>query len=81
MNLPVTIKLDHPIEAGTDKITELVISRRPKTRDLKKMDEEKGEIAKSAALLATLADVPVSWIDQMDASDFMRAAEVVGNFL
>jgi hypothetical protein len=45
------------------------------------MDQEKGEVAKSAALLAQLAEVPTSWIDQMDASDFTKAAAIVSDFL
>ena len=81
MDLPVKIKLDYPIQAGDERVEELIIERRPRAMDLKVMDQEKGEIAKSAALLAQLTDTPLSWIDRMDSSDFTRAAEVVGNFL
>ena len=81
MNLPIKIKLQYPIMAGDEKLTELIIKRRPITKDLKAMDEAKGEVGKSAALLARLADIPPSWVDQLDASDFTNAAEVIGNFL
>ena len=81
MDFPIEVELSYPLTIGDEKIAKLAIKRRPLTKDLRAMDQEKGEVAKSAALLARLADVPVSWVDQMDASDFTRAAEIVGGFL
>lgn len=78
---PITIKLTYPIAIGDETITELTIKRRPKTKDLKAMDQAQGEVGKSAALLARLAEVPDSWIDQLDAVDFTAAASVVDGFL
>ena len=78
---PIVITLKHPIEIGDEKVEKLTIKRRATAKDLRCMDQEKGEIAKSAALLARLAEVPVRWVDQMDAADFTVAAEVVGSFL
>lgn len=78
---PIKIELNYPIQAFGEEMRELQIKRRPTTKDLKAMDGEKGEVSKTAALMARLCDVPPSSIDQMDASDFARAAEIVGNFL
>ena len=81
MDLPIEIALKHPFEVGDETVDKLIINRRPKAKDLKAMDQESGDIAKSACLLATLAEVPTVYVDQMDARDFMRAAEIVGSFL
>ena len=78
---PISISLNYPVQAFGEEIAELKVQRRPTTKDLKAMDGEKGEVAKTAALMARLCDVPPSTIDAMDAADFSRAAEVVGGFL
>lgn len=78
---PIIIDLEHPIEANGEQLAKLTIGRRPTVADLKAMDGQKGEVAKTSALLAKLAGVPPSSIDQMDAGDFMRAGEVVEGFL
>lgn len=79
--LPIKISLTYPVEAFGDEIKELEIKRRPTTKDLKAMDSETGEVAKTAALLAKLAEVPPATVDQMDASDFSKAADIVQGFL
>lgn len=78
---PITIKLSHPVEAFGEQVSELVIKKRPKAKDLRAMDSEKGEVGKTAALMAQLTGVPSSTIDQLDAADFMKASEVVEGFL
>lgn len=78
---PIKVELNYPIQAFGEEVRALEIKRRPTTKDLKAMDGEKGEVAKTAALMARLCEVPPSSIDQMDAADFARAAEVVGGFL
>lgn len=78
---PIKIELNYPVQAFGEEIKELVIKRRPTTKDLKAMDAEKGEVGKSAALLAKLCEVPTATIDALDAADFSKAAEVIGGFL
>ena len=79
--LPIKIELNYPISAFGETLKTLEIKRRPTAKDLKAMDSEKGEVSKTAALMSRLSDVPPPCIDQMDASDFARAAEVIGGFL
>ena len=79
--LPITIDLQHPVTVGEETLERLVIKRRPKAKDLKAMDRHKGDVAKTCALIACLAEIPDSWVEQLDSSDFTRAAEVVGDFL
>lgn len=81
IELPIEISLNYPIMVGDERIDKLVISRRPKAKDLRFMDQNTGEVSKSAALLARLTENPESVIDQMDASDFTHAASIVAGFL
>jgi hypothetical protein len=78
---PLKITLKHPVKAGDEQIDELTISRRPTAKDLRCMDQQKGEIAKMMALLERLTGVPSSVLDAMDGADFTRAAEAVSSFL
>jgi hypothetical protein len=78
---PIKIPLTYPVEAFGEDIKELQIKRRPTTKDLKVMDSEKGEVGKTAALLAKLTEVPPATIDKMDAADFSKASDVVTGFL
>ncbi|SPD73818.1 conserved hypothetical protein [uncultured Desulfobacterium sp.] len=79
--LPIKIDLSFPISVFGEEVRELNIKRRPTTKDLKVMDSEKGEVSKTAALISRLCDVPPGSVDQLDASDFSKAAEVVSGFL
>ncbi|USH01055.1 phage tail assembly protein [Grimontia kaedaensis] len=76
-----TITLDYPIDVEGERI-DVITLRRPKARDLKHMETAKGgEIAKSIGLIANLAELPPSAIDDLDASDFQTVSDVVAGFL
>ncbi|WP_434361067.1 phage tail assembly protein [Parasalinivibrio latis] len=76
-----TITLGYPIEVEGEQITVITL-RRPKARDLKHMETAKGgEIAKSIGLIANLAELPPSAIENLDASDFQKVSDVVASFL
>lgn len=75
------IQLEYPVEAEGQTIDAITI-RRPKARDLKRMEVAKGgEIAKSIDLIANLAELPPSAIEDLDAADFQAVSEVVAGFL
>ncbi len=75
------IKLQFPIESEGQTI-ETITLRRPKARDLKKMENGKGgEIAKSIDLIANLAEIPPSAVEDLDAADFQAISGVVAGFL
>jgi hypothetical protein len=82
-----TIQLQHPVEiraTDTGEVVETVTHlalRRPTARDLRAMDKAQGEVGKSIALLATLARVPPSTIELLDAADYLAAAEVLADVL
>lgn len=75
-----TITLKHPVEFDGRTIKEITL-RRPKVRDLERMDKVKGELAKSVTLIADLAEITPDNVRDLDAEDFKRVSEVIGDFL
>lgn len=75
-----TIKLKHPITADGREVVELTL-RRPKVRDLERMDKVSGEMAKAVTLIADLAEISPDQVRELDAGDFAAAAEALGDFL
>ncbi|ATF75286.1 MULTISPECIES: phage tail assembly protein [Pasteurellaceae] len=70
------LTLNYPIQDGQgNTLTELTI-RRPKVKDLRKM---KGatEVEQSINILAMVTGLVPEDIDELDMSDFQRAAKVI----
>lgn len=74
------IELTHPIQANGEQLSVLEL-RRPKVKDLKALDQATGEVERVSLLIVALASIPPSSVDEIDAEDFARIAEVVGGFL
>lgn len=75
------IKLTYPIQLEGNTVDAITI-RRPQARDLKMMEKSKGgDITKSIELIASLADIPPTAVDDLDASDFQKVNEAVADFL
>jgi hypothetical protein len=75
------IKLNHPVIFNDERVDELTLPDRLKLKHMKAMDNARGEIGKIAALIASMADWPMSAVDQIDVEDFNAIAEVAGGFL
>ena len=70
------LTLNYPIQDGQgNTLTELKI-RRPKVRDLRKMTG-KTEAEQSINILAMVTGLVPEDIDELDMSDFQRAAKVI----
>lgn len=78
------VKLVRPVRVDERMITEVVI-RRPKVRDLKVMEKlrepSSTELDQGIAMAATLCDLPLEAMDDMDAADFAAISEVLAGFL
>ena len=78
------VKLTRPIRIEERMITEVTI-RRPKVRDLRAMEKMRDpggtELDQGIAMAATLCDLPLEAMDEMDAVDFAAISEVLGGFL
>lgn len=78
------ITLKHPIQdARGGDVTEITL-RRPKARDLLAMTKAQaadGDIGAMIAFIASVAGVPASVVDDMDAEDFMMVSGAAQSFL
>ena len=78
------VKLARPIRVEERLVTEVTV-RRPKVRDLRAMDRLRApggaELDQGIAMAATLCDLPLEAMDEMDAADFAAISEMLGGFL
>jgi hypothetical protein len=75
------ITLKHPIIVNDEMVHVLTFPDRLKLKDMRAMDSAPGEIGKLGALIGSLAKLPTSAVDQIDAEDIEAIAEVIGGFL
>lgn len=76
---PFTYK--HSKLDGDRTVTELRLVKKVKGKHMKALDQVKGEMGQSLALLAVLAGLPVHATDELDALDMEVALAVVEPFL
>ena len=80
MSTKNTITLDRPITVDGAEVKTLSL-RRAKVRDLQAVENVSGDVSKTVALAANLAEVSPDTFSEMDAADFAKVAEVVEGFL
>ena len=77
-----TIKLQYPVEFRGAEVTEIVIRRRPRARDIEKMaNATGGQGTQMMTLAADLTEQPPDLLRELDAADFMALQEAVADFL
>jgi len=74
------ITLKHPVIFNDEQVNEITLPDRLKLKHMKAMDSATGDIGKIAALIASMADWPMSAVDQIDVEDFNAISEVAGDF-
>lgn len=75
--------LTHPMkdwETPDGMLNEIAL-RKPKAKDLRVFDEVTGEIASIYALIANLAGITQSQVDDMEISDLIPIIDWVSDFL
>jgi hypothetical protein len=75
----VEFKLNYPVEFD-GKVYEVLTLRRPKAKHIKKLGKN-ADLEEILLVAGRVAGVPLKVMDELDASDAMRIAEVVGGFL
>ena len=70
----IIVDLEFPIE-GPDGTIKTLVMPRPKLKDLRRTDDVKGDVAKLAELVSSLAGVPTSFLDELDAADVVKIGE------
>ena len=82
-----TLHLEEPITFKASKMDEektvdrLDFPAKLKGKHLKAMDQAEGEMGKTLALIAKLANIPRHAADELDSRDIGRAMEVIEPFL
>lgn len=71
--------LVHPIEADGKK-TDTVSLRRPKYRDIKKIDGIEDNLERMEVLLIDLGQMTPAEVAELDYEDFTKLSELVGKF-
>ena len=75
------VTLQHPIEAHGETITELKL-REPRVRDVRKaLRGAEGETDTACRLIAQLADVPPSTVDELRLDDFVACSQALTELL
>jgi len=75
----VTLKLEEPIEWGSEMIEELVL-KRPTAKDIEHLSSNP-TMKELMTIGANCARQPIAMIRKMDGGDAMALVEIVGDFL
>lgn len=75
-----TIKLKHSLLVDGREITEVTL-RRPKVRDLRNMDKQKGsDMEKTLWMIGSLSEMTPAEVDEIDAEDLEAISGVIAGF-
>ena len=77
---PIVLKLWAAGAAAREETIQEVTLRRPKAKDLRLLDGQEGNFARSLTLLGALSGLSRPAIDEMDAEDIKALGEIVGDF-
>jgi len=80
VEVPHTYKLKFPFKFGSDEITELVIMRRPNSKDIGHMGT-KPTLEELTKIVQRITVQTPKLIEKVDAVDIIDLTEIVGNFL
>lgn len=75
------VKLDFPVESGSETISELRMSRRLRAGDFRGIRTDEIKFDDMLLLVSRLFGVPTSVVDKLDSTDFFKCTEIVNSFL
>ena len=75
------VKLSQPVKLITGEVVDVVKINEPTVGEMKVMDGVKGDIAKTAVLMETIAGITTEAANKMKARDYMIIGKIVGGFL
>lgn len=75
-----TITLQYPVTVAGEEIAELHL-RRPKMRDMKRAQKHKDDLEKSIHMIADLAEVSPTVVEELDTADFAAVSNKLGEFM
>lgn len=74
-------KLDTPYSFGSKEITKVKFLRRPKAKDIKKVDIQAMSSVDTMRVLANITDLSIPEIEEMDLDDFNILSQELLSFL
>lgn len=80
MSANITVTLSKPIEHNGESYSELSF-REPELGDFIAADAINGELGKTAAVLASMADVPFPAMKRLSMSDMNKIMDAVGHLM
>ena len=80
-DIPYVLPLKYPITWGSEVKKEIVFGKRPKAKDFKSMQATDIRMADMIRIISSVTAEPVSFVEELDATDFLVACEVVNSFL
>lgn len=75
-----TVTLKHPIEWGSETITQLRFMS-PKGKHFKKMPMEPKNFGDIFPFVAATCDQPAAVLDELEAEDIMQVMDLIGGFI
>lgn len=76
----VTLFLETPVTVMSQALSDLTI-KRPRGKEMRGLDAEKGAVGAALKYLSTLANVPPSAVDQLDGADIKAAGDIIKGFM
>lgn len=78
-----SIPLGRPLQTKDGRTLNTLRFRRPKARDLRRMDAAEGEMSKSLALVPVLCldEIAPVDVDELDGADAVAIGKALGKFL
>jgi Phage tail assembly chaperone proteins, E, or 41 or 14 len=80
ITLPIVLKLNHPVQRGTEEITELKAERRLQAKDFRGIKSTEIMFDDMLTMISRLFTVPPSVVNELDVTDMMAAGEVINGF-
>jgi hypothetical protein len=76
-----SLKLKHPIQQGSETVSELCIMKRPRARHFKGIPAQNILFDHMLVLLGKITGQPPSVIEELDSEDLIPAINMVNDFL
>lgn len=79
--IPHAVKLQFPVTFGKEEITEIVIPRRIKAKDLKDIPDTMPSVNSTIKIASRVTGKFQAVFEELDAIDFAEVAEAIKHFL
>jgi hypothetical protein len=80
--LPITVKLLDPVEYGSERITEVTITRKARVKDIMNLNfTGEYKIQSEVALFSRLLRLPAPAVEMLSLDDYLAITDAISPFL